>query len=184
VAVPSNAGKTVNTFTPTVVTTDETSPFDTSQGTVFLTLGGGGTNTQDNTYGTTAKVATFTQIRTGTKPTADSTEPAAWSAMTDTTDSYGIAYFAVDPGQKNTDKTTITVTYLHAPTQTSGAANYSEFDSFQLIRDRSDAPQAQAPEFPMPAVAVGATAALAGGLLYQQHRRSTRPEAAPVPPAH
>jgi len=120
------------------VTTDASSPFDTSQGTVYMVLGGGGTNKRDNVYG--AKVAnatTFTQIRTGAKPTPDATEPAAWSAMTDPADAYGVAYFQVDPGQPGGD-TTITVTYYHAPTQATGTPEYSVLESFQLTRPRRD----------------------------------------------
>jgi hypothetical protein len=139
VTLPSTKGQTVNTFTPNVVSTDETSPFDTSEGTVYMVLGGGGTNKRDNVYG--AKVAnatTFTQIRTGsTKPAADATEPANWSAMTDPADAYGIAYFAVDPGQKG-GNTTITVTYYHSPTQTTGTPSYSVLETFQLTRARRD----------------------------------------------
>jgi hypothetical protein len=165
-----------------VVTTDETSPFDTTQGTVYLTLGGGGTNTQDNVYGTNvAKINSFTQIRVGqavganaagTKPVADASEPAAWSAKTDPTDSYGIAYFSVDPGVQG-GNTTITVTYYHAPTQTSGTPNYSQFESFQLTRPRSDNnPPALTPEFPMPALVVGGAALAGGALLAGQHLRT------------
>ncbi len=94
----------VNTFTPNVVTDDETNPFDTTQGTVYLVLGGG-TNKRDNAYGAdVANVTTFTQIRTGIKPTSDATEPAAWSAKTDTNDAHGIAYFAVNPGDPGTTR--------------------------------------------------------------------------------
>ena len=127
----------VNTFTPNVETTDATSPFDTTKGTVFMVLGGG-TDKRDNTYG--AKVAnatTFTQIRTGAKPAPDATEPAAWSAMTDPTDAYGVALFQVDPGKPG-GNTTITVTYYHAPTQTTGAPDYSVLETFQLSRPRRD----------------------------------------------
>ena len=98
--LPSTEGRPVNTFTPGVVTTDASGPFDTSKGTVYMVLGGGGTDKRDNVYG--AKIAnttTFTQIRTGAKPTADATEPAAWSAMTDPVDAYGVAHFQVDPGK-------------------------------------------------------------------------------------
>jgi len=138
VTLPSTEGQTVNTFTPNVVTTDVTSPFDTSKGTVFMVLGGGGTDKRDNTYG--AKVAnatTFTQIRTGAKPAPDATEPAAWSAMTDPTDAYGVALFQVDPGEPG-GSTAITVTYYHAPTQTAGAPDYSILETFQLTRPRHD----------------------------------------------
>ena len=172
VTLPSTSGQEVNTFTPNVVTDDETSPFDTSQGTVYLTLGGGGTNKRDNTYGSVANVTTFTQIRTGsTKPGPDATEPAAWSAMTDPTDAYGVAYFAVDPGEQG-GNTTITVTYYHAPTQSSGLPNYSVLESFRLTRPRSDNPGAETPEFASPALAVGGAALLAGALLAGQHRHA------------
>jgi hypothetical protein len=175
VTLPSTKGNPVNTFTPNVVSTDEASPFDTSQGTVYLTLGGGGTNKRDNVYGAgTAGVTTFTQIRTGaTKPGPDATEPAVWSARTDTADAYGVAYFAVDPGTQG-GNTTITVTYYHAPTQTSGTPSYSTLETFQLTRQRSDSgPGAATPEFPIPALAVGAAAVAGGALLFQQHRRTT-----------
>ncbi|HUC26991.1 MAG TPA: metallophosphoesterase family protein [Streptosporangiaceae bacterium] len=138
VTLPSTKGQPVNTFTPDVVTTDVSGPFDTSQGTVYMVLGGGGTNKRDNVYG--AKVAnatTFTQIRTGAKPTPDATEPAAWSAMTDPSDAYGVAYFQVDPGKPG-GNTTITVTYYHAPTQTSGTPEYTVLESFQMTRPRRD----------------------------------------------
>ena len=138
VTLPATAGQPVNTFTPSVVTTDASGPFDTSKGTVYMVLGGGGTDKRDNVYG--AKIAnttTFTQIRTGAKPTADATEPAAWSAMTDPVDAYGVAHFQVDPGKPG-ENTTITVTYYHAPTQTSGTPDYSVLESFQLTRPRRD----------------------------------------------
>ncbi len=180
VTLPSTSGDTVNTFTPTVVSSDESSPFDTSQGTVYMTLGGGGTNKRDNAYGADiANVTTFTQIRTGsTKPTADATEPAAWSAKTDTSDAYGIAYFSVDPGTQG-GSTTITVTYYHSGTQTNSGNDapvpgYGVYETFQLTRTRSDGPPASTPEFEAPALVVGGTALVAGALLVEQHRRSTR----------
>jgi hypothetical protein len=139
VTLASTHGQTVNTLTPNVVTTDETSPFDTTQGTVYLVLGGGGTNKRDNVYGArVANATTFTQIRTGSvKPLPDATEPANWSAKTDPADAYGIAYFQVDPGTPG-GNTTITVTYYHAPTQTTGTPSYSVLETFQLTRPRSD----------------------------------------------
>ncbi len=139
VTLPSTKGQTVNTFTPDVVPTDLSSPFDTTKGTVFMVLGGGGTNKRDNTYGAkVANVTTFTQIRTGAKPAPDATEPAAWSAMTDPADAYGVAYFKVDPGEPG-GNTTITVTYYHAPTQTTGTPEYTVLETFQLTRPRREA---------------------------------------------
>jgi hypothetical protein len=103
-----------------------------------MVLGGGGTNKRDNVYGAkVANVTTFTQIRVGAKPAPDATEPAAWSAATDPADAYGVAYFEVDPGERG-GNTTITVTYYHAPTQTSGTPDYSVLETFQLTRPRSD----------------------------------------------
>jgi len=71
-------------------------------------LGGGGTNKLDNVHNSgTANDTTFTQIRVGTafdgiaagtKPLPDASEPCAWSANKDTTDTYGIALFSVNPG--------------------------------------------------------------------------------------
>ncbi len=136
VTLPSTKGQTVNTLTPKVVTTDETSPFDTSKGTVYMVLGGGGTNKRDNVYG--AKVAnatTFTQIRTGsTKPAADATEPAelVGDDRPEPTPT-GSRTSQVDPGEPG-GNTTITVTYYHAPTQTTGTPSYSVLETFQLTR--------------------------------------------------
>ena len=151
-----------------------------------MVLGGGGTNKRDNTYNSgTANVTTFTQIRVGTafdgiaagtKPLPDASEPCNWSANKDTTDAYGIALFSVNPGVQG-GNTTMTVTYYHAPTQTSGTPNYSVYDTFYLTRPRSDNPPAATPEFPMPAYVVGGTLALAGGaLLVQQHRQTKNAE--------
>jgi hypothetical protein len=160
-----------------VVTSDNSSPFDTTKGTVYMVLGGGGTNKQDNAYGTDiANVTTFTQIRTGAKPVSDATEPAAWSAMTNGNDAYGVAYFEVDPGQAG-GNTTITVTYYN-PAQTNTSADlpapkYTVYESFKLARPRSDNPPAALPEFPIPALAIGGALALgAGALQIKQHRRA------------
>jgi hypothetical protein len=158
-----------------------------------MVLGGGGTDKRDNTYlSGTANVTTFTQIRVGavlgsasdpngtiaagTKPLPDASEPCSWSAVKDTTDAYGIALFSVNPGVQG-GNTTMTVTYYHAPTQTSGSPNYSVYDTFYLSRPRSDNPPAATPEFPKPAYVVGGTVALAGGaLLVQQHRQNKKAE--------
>jgi Purple acid Phosphatase, N-terminal domain/Calcineurin-like phosphoesterase len=189
-SVTPNSGATVNTFTPVVAPGEGTgsvsSPFNTTLGTVYMVLGGGGTNKRDNAYNSgTANVTTFTQIRVGTafdgiaagtKPLSDASEPCTWSANKDTTDAYGIALFSIDPGEQG-GNTTMTVTYYHAPTQSSGTPNYSVYDTFYLTRPRSDNPPAATPEFPMPAYVVGGTAALAGGaLLVRQHRQSKKAE--------
>ncbi len=172
------SGTPVNTFTPAVVQTGP-GPYNTSAGTVYMVIGGGGTNKRPAPYSTTANVTTFTQIRVGvpfdgiaagTKPVSDASEPAAGAALTDTNGAYGVAYFSVNPGTSPGGLTTITVTYSHAPTQTSGTPNYTAYDTFQLVRTRSDLP-AELPEFSAPALAVGAAAVIGGGALYL-HQRS------------
>jgi hypothetical protein len=193
----ANSGAAVNTFTPVVAASEGTglsssSPFDTTLGTVYMVLGGGGTNKRDNTYlAGTANVTTFTQIRVGavlgsstdpngtiaagTKPLSDASEPCSWSAVKDTADAYGIALFSVDPGHQG-GNTTMTVTYYHAPTQTSPSTpSYSVFDTFYLTRPRSDNLSAATPEFPLPVYAAGGAVALGGGaLLLQQHRQAQK----------
>jgi hypothetical protein len=76
-------------------------------------------------------------------------EDATWSAKRDTSTGYGIAVFDVDPGQPG-GLTRITVTQYHAPgadpvnpaTGEAGAPtpDYTEFETFTLVRPRSDRP--------------------------------------------
>ncbi len=207
----STAGSPVNTFTPVPVTTDETSPFDTTQGTVYLVLGGGGTNHPDNDYegynpstgalvSGLANVATFAQVRVGmpvgsvakgTKPLPDASEPNAWSALrgvsdsptstanpSDGVNSYGIAYFYVDPGEVG-GSTTITVTYYYASKQTNSGTNlpapsYTVLETFVLTRPRSDCPAEGTPEFDYPDLVVPAGVALGAGALLVKQRLGAR----------
>jgi alkaline phosphatase D len=205
-ALASTVGTAVNTLTPNVVTTDEVSPIDTSLGTVYLVLGGGGTDKPDNVYGGynssgnlvsgLANVTTFTQIRVGlqyptsgtatiaagTKPLPDASEPNAWSCIRDSystvttgnstgTNSYGIAYFNVDPGTTPGGQTTITITYYHTSLQPSGSPQYTQFDQFVVTRARSDGPSASLPEFSAPAALLVGTTALGVGAMYVHQRR-------------
>lgn len=126
------AGAAVNTRRPHVVTTEPvalngSSAWDTEQGTVFLVLGGGGTNGPSNTYGLDtatglpqAKVITERNAITGSPATgfvrnaADAREDAPWSAATNSGDAYGYAIFDVDPGDRP-GATTITFKYFAVP---------------------------------------------------------------------
>ena len=126
------AGEAVDTRRPTVVTTqystvDGVPAWDTAKGTVFLVLGGGGTDGPTNSYGedtTTglpqAKVITERNAITGSQATgfhrnsADSIEDAPWSAARNDTDAYGYAIFDVDPGTCR-GETTITMQYFAIP---------------------------------------------------------------------
>jgi hypothetical protein len=155
----------VETLQPNPVVTDPTvTTFDTSQGTVHLVLGGGGTDKPDNTYGgygttTTvggrsvhaAGVNTYTNpkvVATSNKGVPDTWEPAIWSAMTDTADAYGIAAFTVNPGTTPGGTTSLTMQYYHAPTATATggpppttappAPTYSVLETITFTRPRSD----------------------------------------------
>ena len=76
-------------------------------------------------------------------------EDAPWSARRDTATGYGIAVFDVDPGTPG-GLTSIKVTHYHAvgadpvnpATGEAGAPtpNYTEFETFTLVRRRSDHP--------------------------------------------
>ena len=126
------AGAAVDTRRPSVAATKPGSvngvpAWDTAEGTVFLVLGGGGTNGPANVYGTDtvddlpqAKVITQRNAITGsqaagfTRNAADSVEDAPWSAATNAGDAYGYAIFDVDPGQRP-GETTITMQYFAIP---------------------------------------------------------------------
>jgi hypothetical protein len=91
----ASTGATVQTMRPHPVTTVDSGSFDTSQGTVHLVLGGGGTDDDTDDYGVDpkdglpeAKVFTFRNapIPSSTpgeyyRPPADALEDATWSAM-------------------------------------------------------------------------------------------------------
>jgi len=126
------AGKAIDTRRPTVAATqpatvDGIPAWNTSRGTVFLVLGGGGTNGPSNVYGTDtttelpqAKVITERNAITGSLATgfrrdsADSIEDAPWSAARNPGDAYGYAIFDVDPGERP-GETTITMQYFAIP---------------------------------------------------------------------
>jgi hypothetical protein len=147
-------GATVQTLRPHPVTTTDTGTFDTSQGTVYLVLGGGGTSDPTDTYETDTKDG-LRQAKVFTKPNnpvltatadvyaraaADAVEDAIWSANRDPATGYGIAVFDVDPGTGPAAQTSITVTYLHAVGADGAPVNtYTELETFTLTRPRSDA---------------------------------------------
>jgi purple acid phosphatase-like protein/calcineurin-like phosphoesterase family protein len=134
------AGATVDTRRPSVVTTEAydyngTPAWNTSEGTVYLVLGGGGTNGPTNKYGTDttddepqAKVITTRNAVVGTEATgfskngADSVEDAPWSAAINPTDAYGYSIFDVDPGARP-GETTITFQYFAIPAVTNEAGS-------------------------------------------------------------
>jgi hypothetical protein len=196
------SGSAVNTRQPTAVPAAQTTSgglpaFDTSQGTVYLVLGGGGTDGPTNVYGTDssgnpqAKVITQrNQIYVNssgnyTKNGADSIEPAPWSAMRDVPNTgtsspgyaYGFARFDVSPGAAAGD-TTIVMSYYHAE-RTGSGSSYVGTTSYSLLEQvaygrnlaaNPAGPGVGLPEFAAPALALGAAAAIGVGALYLANR--------------
>ena len=155
-------GAVVNTLRPHPVTTTDNGVFDTSQGTVHLILGCGGTDAPLDQYGIDAadgqhQAKVFTQANRPvltstpdvyTRAGADAVEDASWSAKRDTSTGYGIAVFDVHPDPEDFGgHTSITVTQYHAmgadpvnpATGAKGAPtlDYTEFETFTLVRPRS-----------------------------------------------
>jgi len=158
-------GAPVDTRRPHPVTTVDSGVFDTTQGTVHLILGCGGTDTNLDSYGAAgggasgrlAEAKVFTRpdrpVPSATpgvyiRPGADAVEDATWSARRDTATGYGIAVFDVNPGTEAGGQTSITVTHYHAvgadpvnpATGEHGgpAGDYTVFENFTLVRPRSD----------------------------------------------
>jgi hypothetical protein len=144
------------------VTTVDRGVFDTSEGTVHLILGCGGTNANLDNYGGDSadgqrEAKVFTRHNAPapsstrgvyTRAGADAREDAPWSAKRDTATGYGVAVFDLDPGSAPGGQTSITVTHYHAvgadPVNPGSRAHggpvaqYTEFETFRLVRPRSD----------------------------------------------
>jgi hypothetical protein len=155
-------GAPVDTRRPHPVTTVDSGVFDTSQGTVHLILGCGGTDANLDVFGalagdTTLEAKVFTHANRPAPTSApgvyarsgaDAVEDATWSARRDTATGYGIAVFDVNPGTEAGGQTSITITHYHAigadpvnpATGEEGAPtdDYTPFETFTLIRPRSD----------------------------------------------
>jgi hypothetical protein len=131
---PVRGFDSADTLRPHPVTTVDSGVFDTSQGTVHLVLGRAGGATGARAGG------------------ADGVENAAWSARRDTATGYGVAVFDVNPGAEAGAQTSITVRYYHAvdadpgdgdgdsaaPGDGGPSDDYALFDTFTLVRPRSD----------------------------------------------
>lgn len=118
-----SAGEAIDTRRPSVVSSASATVggqkvTDTSKGTVYYILGGGGAV---STYGYTTDPATG--IRRAnvwcTVNGRDAVEDATWSAEVDSGDAHGYAIFDVDPGSRP-GETTITVKWFQMTTVASG----------------------------------------------------------------
>jgi hypothetical protein len=163
-------GEPTETGRPHPVTRVDSGVFDTSQGTVHLVLGCGGSG-NTRRPGAQGRPAQEGPVQEGpvqalvftrpnrpvpddrvpggyTRPAADATEAATWSARRDDTARYGIAVFDVNPGTEAGGQTSVTVRYYHAVgadpvnpvTGEPGAPtdDYTLFETFTLVRPRSD----------------------------------------------
>ena len=161
------AGAPTGTRRPRPVTTVDSGVFDTSQGTVHLVLGSGGSAQGPGGPGASGALPRTARVFTrpappvpdqrppgdGPRPAADAVEAATWSARRDNSAGYGIAVFDVSPGSEAGGQTSITVRYYHAAgpepadagpagpaTGAQGAPpdDYALFETFTLVRPRSD----------------------------------------------
>jgi Purple acid Phosphatase, N-terminal domain len=148
-------GAAADTRRPRPVTTVDSGVFDTSQGTVHLVLGcggsglgAGGTDPGLSSRERTAHVITRSAAPAPAQripgghplPGADAVEVATWSARRAPSTGYGFAVFDVNPGGEAGGQTSITVRYYRAPAVAPGAPaeDYTLFEAFTLVRPRSD----------------------------------------------
>jgi hypothetical protein len=121
---PVRGTDSADTLRPRPVTTTDSGVFDTSQGTVHLALGCGDNDAEPG------------------PAAADGPETAPWSARRDTAAGYGVAVFDVNPGTEAGGQTSITVRYYHAvdadPALGTPTDDYALFETFTLVRPRSD----------------------------------------------
>ncbi len=139
--LPIRGHRRDRTLTP-VPHGSSTTVMDTERGTVHMIIGGGGTSVPSN-----GLLFDPPQCRvivavgdpdpsTGKRPPVYVYEPdAPWSAKRDTAQAYGFASFAVDPGRRRGDRTTMTVTYYEV---TGTYGQLTPFETFTLTRRRRD----------------------------------------------
>ncbi|HLZ85265.1 MAG TPA: metallophosphoesterase family protein [Caulobacteraceae bacterium] len=128
------------TLTPIPVAT-ATDAIDTSQGTVHMVIGGGGTSRPSNhEFFTPPKCRVITAVgehspATGKRPPVYVMEPAPWSAVRNAAHAYGFAAFTLDPGSRPGGPTTIKVTYYDV---VGPGGQLAPFETFTLSRPRRD----------------------------------------------
>jgi hypothetical protein len=137
---PIRGHETNATLTPIPAAT-ATDVIDTRQGTVHMVIGGGGTSRPSNgLFFDPPQCRVVTGVgapdpKTGRHPPIYVHEQAPWSAVRNASHAYGFAAFAVDPGSKPGDITTIKVTYYDV-VGTDG--QLAPFETFTLRRPRRD----------------------------------------------
>jgi 3',5'-cyclic AMP phosphodiesterase CpdA len=115
---------------------------DTTKGTVYLVLGGGGTKLPTTSYDadplTGGAQAPVYHEEASSSPSGR--EDVTWSAVRDEQHPYGFAEISVDPGVAPGATTRLRVTYfrLATPSAQEPAPDAVPYDSFVLRRPRSD----------------------------------------------
>jgi Calcineurin-like phosphoesterase len=155
---PVRGFDSAGTLRPHPVSTVDSGVFDTSQGTVYLVLGGGGTDAAGGRAGAGPDAAGGGAVGDGAGAGGGGGDAAgggvgggrdpAWSARRDSATGYGVAVFDVNPGAEAGAQTSITVSYYHAvgaapthgddPGDAGPADDYALFDTVTLVRPRSD----------------------------------------------
>ena len=125
----------------------ETNVIDTTQGTVHMIIGGGGTSSPSNQLlSNPPRCQVITSVGPGRGTPARgannghlvanySYEDAIWSSVRDEQFAYGFAAFSVDPGSRPGGQTSIGVTYYRV---TDFGGELSAYDAFTLVRPRRD----------------------------------------------
>jgi hypothetical protein len=137
---PLRGNETNETLTPRPVAT-KTDVIDTSQGTVHMILGGGGTSLPSNElFFDPPQCRVITSVgppdaKTGKRPPIYVKEMAPWSAVRNAAHAYGFASFEVDPGTGPGASTQIKVTYYDV---VGSNGQIAPFESFVLTRPRRD----------------------------------------------
>jgi hypothetical protein len=129
-----------DTLTPRPAAT-ATDVIDTTQGTVHMVIGGGGTSKPSNgLFFDPPRCRVITAVgardsQTGKRPPVYVQELAPWSAVRNAAHAYGFAAFTVDPGSHPGDLTTINVTYYDV---VGPDGRLAAFETFTLRRPRRD----------------------------------------------
>jgi hypothetical protein len=137
---PIRGQETNATLTPIPAAT-ATDVIDTTQGTVHMVIGGGGTSIASNQmFFDPPQCRVITGVgapdpKYGKRPPIYMNEHAPWSAVRNSAHGYGFAAFTVDPGTHPGGMTTIKVTYYDV---VGIDGQIAPFESFTLQRPRRD----------------------------------------------
>jgi 3',5'-cyclic AMP phosphodiesterase CpdA len=134
-------GREANATLTPIPAAETTELIDTTNGTVHLVIGGGGTSVPSNQlFFNPPACRVITAVGapdavTGKRPPVYVKEDAPWSAARNAAHAYGFAAFTLDPGSRRGGYTTITVTYYDV---VGNDGQLAAFETFTLRRPRRD----------------------------------------------